>query len=42
MKKYSTLINAVLAGVLAFIVAASVLPDLEGRAATLTPTPQTL
>ena len=40
MKKYSTLINAILVGVLAFIVAASVLPNLKGWAATPSPTPQ--
>ena len=42
MKKYSTLLNAFLVGVLAFVVAASVLPNLRGRAATPTPTPQAL
>ena len=35
MKKSSPLLNAVLVGVLAFVVAASVLPNLRGRAVRL-------
>lgn len=40
MKKSSTLLNTILVSVLAFVVAASVLPNLRGRAATPAPTPQ--
>ena len=40
MKKFPILLNAVLAGVLAFVVATSVLPNVSGRAATPTLTPQ--
>jgi uncharacterized protein YggE len=40
MKKFPTLLNAILAGILAFVVAASILPNLKGRAATPAPTQQ--
>ena len=41
MNKFPTLLNAVLAGVLALVAVASVLPNASGRAATPTPTQQT-
>jgi uncharacterized protein YggE len=40
MKRISTLLNVFLAGILAYVVTASVLPNFNSRAATLTLTPQ--